>query len=119
MDYLNKYKKELTPLKKATLESLKSFFGKEIELRISNKIRNEIAEIFKEQLEEGKEKEVNLLVIKAELERQINLAKTELRSAKKLYKKGEMNRDELFDYEFRLVELRMQLDDILNKLNGG
>jgi FKBP-type peptidyl-prolyl cis-trans isomerase (trigger factor) len=118
MDWLNKYKKDSPTLKKATLDQLKTFFGKDIELRVSNKIRNEIADIFKEQLELGKESEVSLLVAKAELEKQVNLAKTDLRTAKKLYKKGEMDRDTLFDYEYRLVELRMQLDDIINKLNN-
>ena len=119
MDWLNKYKKDPTSLKKATLETLKAFFGKEIELRVSNKIRNEIAEIFRENSEYGKETESELILAKGQIEKQIDLAKSDLRGAKKLYKKGEIDRETLFDYEFRLVELRMQLDDILNKLNGG
>jgi len=118
MEYLNKYNKEIPPLKKTTLDALKNFFGKSIELRVSDKIRNEIAELFRDNSDYGREKGADLLIAKTEIEKQINLAKTDLRSAKKLYKKGEMDRDTLFDYEYRLVELRMQLDEILNKLGN-
>ena len=117
MEYLNKYNKEIPDLKKSTLDALHNFFGKSIELRVSDKIRNEIAEIFKEQLEYGRQTYDSLLAAKTELEKQINLAKTDLRNAKKLFKKGEMNRDTLFDYEYRIIELRLQLDEIINKLN--
>jgi hypothetical protein len=117
MDWLNKYTKE-KPVKKGVLDILKKFFGKSIELRVSSKIKNEIADMFKDQIDYGMETEAKILIAKAELEKQINLAKTDLRNAKKLYKKGDMDRDTLFDYEYRLVELRMQLDELLNKLNG-
>ena len=118
MEYLNKYHKEFLPLKKTTLDALKNFFGKSIELRVSDKIRNEINEMFRENSEYCREKGADLLITKGEIEKQINLAKTDLRNAKKLYKKGEMDRDTLFDYEYRLVELRMQLDEIINKLGN-
>lgn len=117
MRWLNKYTKEKPPVKKGALDILKKFFGKGIELRVSNKIKNEISDMFRE-LDYSAEYESKLLLAKAELEKQINVAKTDLRNAKKLYKKGDMDRDTLFDYEYRLVELRMQLDELLNKLNG-
>lgn len=115
MSSLNKYKKG-TDVKKATLDLLKRFFGEEIEFKISNKIRREIAEIFMEQQAHEVSEEKDLLAAKAEIEKHINRAKTELKNARKLFKNGEIDRDTLFDYEFRLVELRAQLDEINAKL---
>ena len=112
---LNKYKKDVV-VKKATLELLKKFFGEDIEFKISNKIRREIAEIFMEQQAHDITEEKDLLAAKAEVEKHINRAKTELKNARKLFKNGEIDRDTLFDYEFRLVELRAQLEEINAKL---
>jgi len=117
MEWLNKCKKE-TKVKKATLDSLRKFFGGDIEFRISSKIRDEIREIFKEVQYSYESKNEDLQLAKAELEKQITKAKSELKKAKKSFTRNEIDRDTLFDYEYRLVELRSQLDEVLAKLKG-
>ena len=106
MEWLNKYKKEAN-VKKATLDSLIKFFGVDIEFRISSKIREEIKELFNE-VQYNFEKKNN----------DLQIAKAELKKAKKEFNRGEINRDTLFDYEYRLIELRNQLDEVIAKLKG-
>lgn len=118
MNWLNKYKKE-SGVKKSTLDQLRKFFGGDIEFRISSKIRQEIGELFKEaQSIHIPERDQNLEMAKAELEQQLDIAKSDLRKARKSFKRGEMTRDVLFEYEYRLFEIRNQLDEINTKLRG-
>ena len=117
MDWLNKYKKE-TNVKKATLDSLRKFFGGDIEFRISSKIREEIKELFNEVQYNFEKKNSDLQIAKAELEKLITKSKAELKKAKKAFSRGEIDRDTLFDYEYRLIELRNQLDEVIAKLKG-
>jgi hypothetical protein len=118
MNWLNKYKKE-SGVKKSTLDQLRKFFGGDIEFRISSKIRQEIGELFKEaQSIHIPERDQDLEIAKAELERQLDIAKSDLRKARKSFKRGEMTRDVLFEYEYRLFEIRNQLDEINTKLRG-
>ena len=117
MEWLNKYKKE-TNVKKATLDSLRKFFGGDIEFRISSKIREEIKELFNEVQYNFEKKNNDLQIAKAELEKLITKSKAELKKAKKEFNRGEINRDTLFDYEYRLIELRNQLDEVIAKLKG-
>lgn len=116
MDWLNKYKKEAT-VKKDTLDNLRKFFG-DVEFRISSKIREEINELFKDVQSKYTSKGNDLQMAKVALEKQITKAKSELKKAKKAFTRNEIDRDTLFDYEFRLVELRSQLDEVLAKLKG-
>ena len=117
MDWLNKYKKDEN-VKKATLDNLRKFFGGDIEFRISSKIREEIKEIFNEVQYNFEKKNSDLQLAKAELEKLIAKSKTELKKAKKSFNRGEIDRDTLFDYEYRLIELRNQLDEVIAKLKG-
>lgn len=117
MEWLNKYKKEKT-VKKETLDMLRNFFGGEIEFRLSSKIRDEIKEIFNEVQYNFERKNNDLQLAKAELEKLITKSKSELKKAKKSFNRGEIDRDALFDYEYRLIELRNQLDEVIAKLKG-
>lgn len=117
MEWLNKYKKD-TKVKKETLDNLRKFFGGDIEFRISSKIREEIREIFNEAQTKYDTRLKDLQLAKDALEKQITKSKSELKKAKKQFNRGEIDRDTLFDYEYRLVELRNQLDEILAKLKG-
>ncbi len=117
MEWLNKYKKD-TKVKKETLDNLRKFFGGDIEFRISSKIREEIREIFNEAQTKYDTRVKDLQLAKDALEKQITKSKSELKKAKKQFNRGEIDRDTLFDYEYRLVELRNQLDEILAKLKG-
>jgi hypothetical protein len=118
MNWLNKYKKE-KEVKKSTLDSLRKFFGGDIEFRISSKIRQEISEIFKEaQLIHIPDRNKDLEMVKIELEKELAIAKADLKKARKSFKKGEMDRDTLFEYEYRMFEIRNQLDEVNSKLRG-
>jgi hypothetical protein len=118
MNWLNKYKKQ-SGVKKSTLDQLRKFFGGDIEFRISSKIRQEIGELFKEaQAIHIPERDQDLEMAKAELEKQLAIAKSDLKKAKKTFKRGEITRDVLFEYEYRLFEIRNQLDEINTKLRG-
>jgi hypothetical protein len=118
MNWLNKYKKD-NHVKKSTLDLLRKFFGGDIEFRISSKIRQEISEIFKEaQTIHIPERNEDLEMAKAELEKQLAIARADLKKAKKAFKRGNMTRDVLFEYEYRLFEIRNQLDEINTKLRG-
>jgi len=118
MNWLNKYKKE-KEVKKSTLDSLRKFFGGDIEFRISSKIRQEISEIFKEaQLIHIPDRNKDLEMVKIELEKELAIANADLKKARKSFKKGEMDRDNLFEYEYRMFEIRNQLDEVNSKLRG-
>jgi DNA repair exonuclease SbcCD ATPase subunit len=107
-------------LKKTIIDALKSFYGKDIEFRISekrDKISEEIHQMFaQEDIDTSSSRLCNLIAAREKLEREIVKAKSELKQAKKKFRRGEMDRDELFDFEFRLIELRSQLEEIIEKI---
>jgi len=108
-------------LKKSTIEALKAFYGKDIEFRISqrrDKISEEIQQMFSDNIVEPKhgDRICNLIAAKEKLEQEIIKARSELKNAKKKFKRGEMDRDTLFDFEYRLIELRSQLEEVIDKL---
>lgn len=109
-------------MKKSTIEALRAFYGHDIEFRISekrDKIREEIQQMFAENLiqpEFAQSKLSNLIAAQQKLEKEILIVKSELKNAKKKFKRGSISRDELFETEFRLIELKSQLEEIIEKL---
>jgi len=50
--------------------------------------------------------------IQEALERELMRAKKELAAAKKMMRSGKCNADEVFDYEWRVHEIKQQLDQL-------
>ena len=48
--------------------------------------------------------------VKVELNKELQRAKTELATAKKLYKQGKISHDQMLDLEWRVFELKEELD---------
>lgn len=74
--------------------------------------------IIEEELEETSKKhqqspETNDKV-KVELSKALQRAKSDLASAKKLFKQGKLSNDDLLEYEWRVYEIKEQLDQIDN-----
>lgn len=62
-------------------------------------------------------KEYNeLMIVKDNLERMIGYAESDYRKAKKLFKRGEISKDELIECENRLIKLKSELDEVNFKL---
>ena len=111
-------------MKKSTIEALRAFYGNDIEFRISQKrdrIAEEIQQMFRDNIiePEGGQKISNLIAAREKIEKEIVKAKSELKNAKRKFKRGEIDRDTLFDFEYRLIELRAQLEEILEKIKRG
>jgi hypothetical protein len=103
-----------TEVKKATIQALRDFFGKNVEFKITSKISDEIIEMFNEQIATHDRDE--LLVIKDEIERLLKHAASEYKKAKKLFKRGEITIDELIENEDNLTKLKNELEEINFKL---
>jgi hypothetical protein len=108
-------------LKKSILDALRAFYGDDIEFRIVKKrdiISEEIQQIFRENIVDTRLSGSfqNLIAAREKLEKEIVKSKSELKNAKKKFKRGEMDRDTLFEFEYRLIELKNQLEDILDKI---
>jgi hypothetical protein len=111
-------------LKKSTIESLRAFYGNDIEFRISQKqdrISEEIQQMFNDNIvePEGGQTISNLIAAREKIEQEIIKSKSELKNAKRKFKRGEIDRDDLFDFEYRLIELRAQLEEIIEKIKRG
>lgn len=50
--------------------------------------------------------------VKIELSKALQRAKSDLSSAKKLFKQGKISSDDLLEYEWRVYEIKEQLDQI-------
>ena len=112
----NKYPKGIIKVKKTTVEALRNFFGKGVELKVTSKISDEISAMFSEQQAVSIKEHSELLAIKDKLERLIMYAANDYKKAKKLFKRGEVSKDELFECENRLIKLKNELDEINFKL---
>ena len=80
------------------------FKGIDFEIKIVDSIEEEKVKV--EQTPETRAK------VKVELDRALQKAKSELAAAKKAFKQGKITNDELFDMEWRVFELKEQLDRI-------
>ena len=82
------------------------FKGINFEIKIVDSIEEEKVKV--EQSPETKAK------VKVELDRALQKAKAELAAAKKAFKQGKISDGELFDMEWRVFELKEQLDRMQN-----
>ena len=80
----------------------------------------------RESLEEQQQRPETRNKVKVELNRELQRAKSELATAKKLFKQGKLDHDQMIELEWRVFELKEQLDrlnedywgDELDELGG-
>lgn len=103
-------------MRKAVLEALHNFFGKNIDFKVTSKLSNGSFDMLDDQELVMLNKRDELMVVKDKIERLLRYATSEYKKAKKLFKRGEITIDELIENEEKLNKLRNELDEINFKL---
>jgi len=88
-----------------------------VNLIVNSKISNEVQDLFNTHSSYTPEHSSSLEDTKFALEKQLRFAQEDLRHAKKAYHSGHITRDEVYDIEWRIDELKSDIEDINNRLD--